>query len=234
MNEQQKEHLRKRLEQEQADLEVRLHEHEHYGLENSMNESVGELSGYDNHPADLGSELFERGKDLALNDMDEHHAQDVLDALLRLESGEYGECVVCHKEIPYERLEAVPWTKYCVEHQPQQHSSIRRPVEEKVLDSLGHTYFDQTEYNAYDGEDTWQAVEQYGTSNPPDYFREGDDYNHLYVDHDEQRGYVDLVEAVAITDMYGHVTGFAEITHNEAYRKIEQEEYGYDDDIMEY
>ena len=28
--------------------------------------SVGELSSYDNHPADEGTELFERGKDLAL------------------------------------------------------------------------------------------------------------------------------------------------------------------------
>ena len=34
-----------------------------------LKESVGELSGYDNHPADLGAETFERAKDLGLKEM---------------------------------------------------------------------------------------------------------------------------------------------------------------------
>ncbi|MEM5591840.1 hypothetical protein AAHH67_09065 [Niallia circulans] len=34
-------------------------------------ESVGELSSYDNHPADLGTELFEREKDSALEQHDQ-------------------------------------------------------------------------------------------------------------------------------------------------------------------
>ncbi|SFX11844.1 transcriptional regulator, TraR/DksA family [Thermoactinomyces sp. DSM 45891] len=232
INNQQKKQLQGLLEQEQLELQKRFEEHGHYGLENSMNESVGELSGYDNHPADLGSELFERSKDLGLHDMDEHHLHDIQDALSRLKSGDYGQCTVCHQEIPFERLEAVPWTKYCIEHQPEQHSSIRRPVEEQVLHSPEHTFLDKPDYNAFDGEDAWQAVEQYGTSNPPDFFRDGEDYNSLYIDQDEPRGYVDLVEAVAITDITGHVTGFAEITHNDAYRQLEQEESGYDDEWM--
>lgn len=234
MTEEQIKQLRQQLLTEKHELEQRDQENNHYGLKDSMRDTIGELSLYDNHPGDIGSEVFERGKDLALNDLDDHHHNDIEEALHRIETGEYGICEICHQEIPYERLEAVPWTKYCIEHQPQQHSSIRRPVEEKVLDSPTHTFFDTKDYNAFDGEDAWQEVERYGTSNPPDYFREGDDYDHLYIDHDEHRGYVDLVEGVAITDLYGHVTGFAEITHNEAYRKKEQEEFGFDDDIMEY
>lgn len=41
----------------------------------------------------------------------------VQDALLRLEAGTYGKCVECDRPIPEKRLEAVPWTPYCIEDQ---------------------------------------------------------------------------------------------------------------------
>jgi len=42
------------------------------------------------------------------------------DALRRIDSGEYGECVMCGKDISIPRLEAIPWTKFCVECQELQ------------------------------------------------------------------------------------------------------------------
>lgn len=36
------------------------------GLESPLDESGQELSAYDNHPGDLGSQLYERSKDLGL------------------------------------------------------------------------------------------------------------------------------------------------------------------------
>src|SRR5699024_6390055 len=48
---------------------IQQHLEEHFGLENAaIHESSSELSSYDNHPADNGSELFERQKDIALNE----------------------------------------------------------------------------------------------------------------------------------------------------------------------
>jgi YteA family regulatory protein len=223
MNEQQRQQLYQQLIREKKELEHRLGQSEHNGLEFGMNDSVGELSGYDNHPADIGSELFERGKDLALNDADERHLAEIHSALHRMETGEYGICRVCHKEIPFERLEAVPAAEYCVEHHPEQHSSIRRPVEERVI-RPGLHFMDNSDYNAYDGEDAWQEVEQYGTSNPPDYFAEARKYQELTVDHNEQRGYIDLVEGFAITDIDGNSDEITEITHNQAYRQKDLEE----------
>lgn len=41
---------------------------------------------------------------------------DVRSALARLESGEYGKCVVCGKDIEPARLRAIPETPYCREH----------------------------------------------------------------------------------------------------------------------
>ncbi|MGA8942083.1 MAG: TraR/DksA C4-type zinc finger protein [Thermoactinomyces sp.] len=223
MNEIEQQQLRKRLEQEKAEIEQRLQQTGHYGMNTSMNASVGELSGYDNHPADLGTELYERGKDLALNENDERHLAEIDAALERMDQGTYGYCEVCGQEIAFERLEAVPATKYCRAHQPDQHSSMRRPVEEKIL-HRNYYNFDRKDTNFYDGEDAWQEVEQYGTSNPPDYFVEGRDYNELSAGRNENRGYVDLVEGFSIADLSGHTDEITGIAHNEAYRRKEREE----------
>jgi DnaK suppressor protein len=38
-------------------------------------------------------------------------------ALARIREGSFGECVSCGKEINSKRLEAVPWTRHCIECQ---------------------------------------------------------------------------------------------------------------------
>lgn len=35
-------------------------------------------------------------------------------ALRRMDEGTYGACLYCEKEIPPKRLDAVPWTPYCI------------------------------------------------------------------------------------------------------------------------
>lgn len=35
-------------------------------------------------------------------------------ALARIKEGEFGECAACHQELQQKRLEAVPWTRYCI------------------------------------------------------------------------------------------------------------------------
>jgi DnaK suppressor protein len=43
--------------------------------------------------------------------------QMVEGALSRIREGVYGECVSCGREINTKRLEAVPWTRHCIECQ---------------------------------------------------------------------------------------------------------------------
>ncbi|HTB14543.1 MAG TPA: TraR/DksA C4-type zinc finger protein [Bryobacteraceae bacterium] len=43
--------------------------------------------------------------------------EQVEDALKRVAAGTYGKCVVCGRPISAARLEAIPWTPYCLEHQ---------------------------------------------------------------------------------------------------------------------
>jgi len=43
--------------------------------------------------------------------------QMVEGALARIREGNFGECISCGKEINPKRLEAVPWTRHCIECQ---------------------------------------------------------------------------------------------------------------------
>jgi RNA polymerase-binding transcription factor DksA len=93
--------------------------------EQSENDSVGELSSYDQHQADMGTETFEREKDLSILEQVEAELADVDHAMRRLDEGTYGTCEVCGKVIPDERLEAMPATRFCLEHQAEAERQVR-------------------------------------------------------------------------------------------------------------
>ena len=46
----------------------------------------------------------------------EERLNDINAALDKIESGKYGKCEICDKEIPFERLGANPEAKTCIEH----------------------------------------------------------------------------------------------------------------------
>ena len=78
---------------------------------------VDESDAIDQHPADEGSELFEREKNLALQRNLEVSRQEVRDALQRFDEGTYGICAECGKPIPENRLRALPSATHCIECQ---------------------------------------------------------------------------------------------------------------------
>lgn len=134
-------------------------------LGKSGGDSVQELSTYDNHPADIGTETFERGKALGLLDNNRFLLLKVEKALQRIGDGSYGTCVNCGRRISQQRLQAIPYTTLCVvcetEQERQQDRPSRRPVEEDIFpSSFGNTFGGERE-TAYDGEDSWQAVARY-------------------------------------------------------------------------
>lgn len=45
-------------------------------------------------------------------------------ALARIREGSFGECISCGKEINPKRLEAVPWTRHCIECQEKLEKGI--------------------------------------------------------------------------------------------------------------
>lgn len=97
---------------------------EHFS-EQSERDSVGEISSYDQHQADMGTETFEREKDLSILEQVEAELADVEHALRQLDDGTYGTCEVCGKVIPDERLEAIPTARLCLEHQAEAEREVR-------------------------------------------------------------------------------------------------------------
>jgi DnaK suppressor protein len=48
----------------------------------------------------------------------------VENALSRIREGTFGECISCGKDINAKRLEAVPWTRHCIECQEKLEQGI--------------------------------------------------------------------------------------------------------------
>ncbi|USB31608.1 TraR/DksA C4-type zinc finger protein [Paenibacillus sp. YPG26] len=157
-------------------------------LTESLRVSTGELSAVDNHPADVGTETFERSRDMAINENLDNQLDQVNQALERIQTGEYGKCLTCGAEIPFERLEAIPYTAYCIDHTPESTVSDARPVEEQVMTLPPKGAGEHRQQNAgrFDDADAWHTVEEFGNSDSPAMAakRDAKDYNSLTVDED--------------------------------------------------
>ena len=210
LQQQQIDMLRNDLLRERQELVQRLQHNDKLGMNGPMRDTIGELSLIDNHPADVGSELFERGKDLSLTELLEHQLSQIDAALERMDQGLYGRCRECGEPISFERLQAMPYANDCIQHAPKQQATHRRPIEEEVLDPAMRSSVDEKDTTTFDGEDAWQIVESWGTSNTPA-LQEGrnmDDYDEMYMEADENEGYVEAIESFLATDLYGNNVTF--------------------------
>lgn len=116
-----------------------------------LREMTDELSLYDQHSGDLGSETFEREKDQGLQEMLEAELTKVNDALTRFKNGRYGMCERCGQSIDPRRLERIPSTTLCISCARREKDRFIRPPEEEILniheiDAKG----DQFEVAGYD------------------------------------------------------------------------------------
>jgi RNA polymerase-binding transcription factor DksA len=101
--------LKKRLGRQLSDLEKEA-------LRPVGGEASGGLSNVPLHPADLGNDSYEEEVALDLLKNEKQILTEIEDALKRIEQGAFGRCAECGQEIPKERLDAVPWTRYCRRH----------------------------------------------------------------------------------------------------------------------
>ena len=70
--------------------------------------------GYDNHPADAGTNLSDADRIEAALEAMERQRGAVAAALQRIATGTYGDCVGCGKPVPEGRLDARPEAARCV------------------------------------------------------------------------------------------------------------------------
>ncbi|WAH37086.1 TraR/DksA C4-type zinc finger protein [Alicyclobacillus dauci] len=193
------EELRAVLEKQKEDVLERLKNAEGDRLEESMRDQFSELSMYDNHPADLGSEIFLRSQDVGQRIRDEAHLEDIELALRAFDKGTYGTCEDCGRDIGLERLTAMPTARLCIDCQARDEEIVKlrnRPKEEEVLSpGFGQYNYDgiRDEYTGYDAEDAYQDVARYniGTGNVDI----NDDLDEDDLDDDE--GLVDVMDGIS-------------------------------------
>ena len=70
----------------------------------------------DEHDPEGATIAFELSQASALLDQSRTGLVQIEAALARIEAGTYGVCAVCGEEIVEGRLEARPWTPYCIRH----------------------------------------------------------------------------------------------------------------------
>lgn len=118
--------VRVRLDEERARLEGIRDGYDEEGLTSeSESENLAELSTADQHQADIGTETFERERDLSILEQVEAELADVEHALRRLDEGTYGTCEACGRPIGDERLEALPAARFCLADQARAEQDAR-------------------------------------------------------------------------------------------------------------
>jgi RNA polymerase-binding protein DksA len=111
------EEIRRLLEEERTRLQqIRMSLATDAG-EPVSDEVMGELSSADQHDADLGTETFERERDLSILDHVDSQLADVERAVERLRQGTYGTCEACGRPIDEDRLRARPAARFCIDDQ---------------------------------------------------------------------------------------------------------------------
>ena len=115
MNRKDQESYRQRLIDFGTRLEGDVSELQAEALRKTGGEAAGGLSNAPVHPADLGTDAYEQemATDLLANDRDILVA--VRAALDRIEQGTFGRCERCGRDIPRQRLDAVPYTTLCAD-----------------------------------------------------------------------------------------------------------------------
>jgi DnaK suppressor protein len=122
MNDTEQRHVEQRLRQERERAVSALDRYEEQTR--TSTEDDGELTQYKQHPADEGTDTMEQEKNLLLLEQESERLALIDNALTVLykEPERFGRCETCGEAIPLERLDVVPWTRFCVEHQEQSES----------------------------------------------------------------------------------------------------------------
>lgn len=191
--------IKKRLLEQKRQLIEQLKINDDFGFNEpfASSEASGELSQYDNHPADSATALYEREKDFVLREFHEEELNDVEAALQKIEDGTYGIDERTGEKIPMERLEALPTARTAILESPNQDQSHTRPVEEVVLREMEEDYATNSQETEYNEQDAYQIVASFNESSMTF------DGSSL-MDNEDGMGYVEPVEAIAATGIDGY------------------------------
>ena len=84
-------------------------------LRRNQNETSGNLSNVPLHMADVGTENYDQEFTLSLIENEQATLEQVQTALGRIDAGTYGRCEECTEAIAKPRLQALPYTRHCIQ-----------------------------------------------------------------------------------------------------------------------
>ena len=94
------------------DIEVKVRE-----IAEDGDDLVPERGGVGNHMADEANDTAEQETMHTIQNQIQHELEQVNEALARMEAGTYGTCANCGKPINPARLDARPFSIYCIDCQ---------------------------------------------------------------------------------------------------------------------
>ncbi len=201
MNNQKLSYFKDKLLEEKSNVVDTINKIKENNVNKSMKNYYNELSLYDNHPADIGTETFMMEQEKNLRNNHELILNEIDNALDRIENGTYGKCKMCGNNIEEERLEILPYVKTCSKcknDNPSMQNMIKdRPIEEDVLKfPFGRTKKDNSEENfiGTDGEDLYQSVAEFNHRKNDPSFNTGDEQG---VYDEDEPGCVEEVEQIS-------------------------------------
>jgi YteA family regulatory protein len=196
------EHFKRKLDNEKEHFDKVILGMKQNGVSEQGERNETELSNYDNHPAELGTQLFDVEQNNALMVNVQDRLYQINEALQRIEDGKYGVCTYCGKEIGRERLDAIPYTSLCIDCEESKSDdtmlmSRKMPYEEEKL-QLTSNYNYMGNDNEFEGLDQWYDLAKYGSSDSPqDMGPTRQYYEDYYTNDTDKQGIVDDMDQVS-------------------------------------
>ncbi len=81
-------------------------------------------------PADMAANAYTKELLISMSANDRRLLALIDEALVRVEKGEFGECINCGEPVSERRLDAVPWARYCLKCQDLQERGLLNVDEE--------------------------------------------------------------------------------------------------------
>lgn len=127
MNKKQLAYFEKRLMEERARVMKEIGYYDE-SFNANLQSGEGDISSYSFHMADQGTDAMEREKQFLFASQEGRYLWHVNEALRRLYKtpDQFGLCHACGREINFERLDALPHARLCIECKEKEENGKRR------------------------------------------------------------------------------------------------------------
>ncbi|MGE5474914.1 MAG: TraR/DksA C4-type zinc finger protein [Ignavibacteriales bacterium] len=206
MNKEEKDYFRNLLFREKDKFNETIDKMKDNGSGDMSQLNPTELSSYDNHPAELGTEVFILGMNLNLKANEVNQIKEIERAIKKIDNDIFGICEKCRNEISKERLEVRPYVRLCIDCENENNNEKEnvkkaRPVEEEVMGSpFGKKYLNKQEDDEYEGLDYLNDLMKYGSASTPQDMGGYKDYKEFYTNEVDRQGNVEKTDNLSNQD----------------------------------